>query len=144
MYKTPISSQTLTLPCICPSFSSIFTYTNPPGVRCKNSRLHSPRDCRAPIAAQKPSAVLGTCMRNSSFIWATSLLEDFLQIQSRNLHVYATQETYQGFISHFPEEIALFSTWAFEGVVPARVSSLVWEHDWVPWGRCTHVLLHSN
>jgi hypothetical protein len=43
-----------------------------------------------PIVARKPSAVSGTSIRISPFIWATRLLPDFARIHSRNLRVFFT------------------------------------------------------
>jgi hypothetical protein len=47
-------------------------------------------------SGRKPSAVSGNTKRTSSFICATSLLADLARIQSRNLGVFFTPDTYTG------------------------------------------------
>jgi hypothetical protein len=74
-----------------------------PGARkCENSHPRSSRDRRVPITVRKPSADLGTSMRISPFIWATSLLADFTRIQSRNLGVFHPRHVHRGFASSLP------------------------------------------
>jgi hypothetical protein len=56
-------------------------------------------------------------MRYSFFIWATSLLADFVRIHSNKLRGFFTPETYTGVLLRCSPGGTTFSTWAVEEVV---------------------------
>jgi hypothetical protein len=68
--------------------------------------------------ARKSSAVSGTSIRNSPFIFGPRKLEDFAQNGSRNFLVFLTPDTYAGvLIRRYPGKG--LSTRSPDGMVPA-------------------------